>query len=61
MAAGDEASGAMAFLIRRGPKLNDLLLSEPTAAVTRWKVACLPSPPPLPHAPETPGLGRARW
>ncbi|PWC26470.1 ImuA family protein [Teichococcus aestuarii] len=56
-----EASGAMAFLIRRGPKLNDLLLSEPTAAVTRWKVACLPSPPPLPHSPETPGLGRARW
>jgi protein ImuA len=56
-----EASGAMAFLIRRGPKLNDLLLSEPTAAVTRWKVACLPSPPPLPHSPETPGLGRALW
>ena len=56
-----EASGTMAFLIRRGPKLNDLLLSEPTAAVTRWKVACLPSPPPLAHSPETPGLGRARW
>jgi protein ImuA len=56
-----EASGAMAFLIRRGAKLNDLLLSEPTAAVTRWKVGCLPSPPPLAHSPETPGLGRALW
>ncbi|MXP65639.1 damage-inducible protein [Roseomonas sp. M0104] len=56
-----EASGALAFLIRRGPQLNDLLLSEPTAAVTRWTVACRPSPPPLPHSPDTPGLGRARW
>ncbi|MCI0757135.1 ImuA family protein [Teichococcus vastitatis] len=56
-----ESSGAMAFLVRRGPRLNDLLLSEPTAAVTRWKVACLPSPPPLAHSPGTPGLGRALW
>jgi protein ImuA len=30
-------------------------------AVTRWRVAPLPSAPPLPHAPEVPGLGRARW
>jgi protein ImuA len=53
------ASGAVAFVIRRGRRLDDALLTEPTAAVTRWRVACLPSP--LPHAPETPGLGRARW
>jgi protein ImuA len=56
-----ESSGAVAFVIRRGPRFDDTVLTEPTAAVTRWRVACLPSPPPLPHAPETPGLGRARW
>ena len=56
-----ESSGAVAVAPRRGRRLDEALLQEPTAAVTRWRVTCLPSPPPLPHAPETPGLGRARW
>ena len=60
-----EASGAVAFAIRRPRQRGDdaaaSLLAEPTAAATRWRVASLPSPPPLPHAPDTPGLGRARW
>jgi protein ImuA len=56
-----ESSGAIAFVLRRARRTGAIDLGEPTAAVTRWRVACLPSPPPLPHAPETPGLGRARW
>jgi protein ImuA len=58
-----EASGAVAFAIRRPGKRHDAaaILSEPTAAATRWRVAPSPSAPPLPHAPDTPGLGRARW
>ncbi len=31
----------------------------PSAAVTRWRIASLPSPPPLAERPETPGLARA--
>jgi protein ImuA len=58
-----EASGAVAFALRRPGKHHDAaaLLAEPTAAATRWRVSPLPSAPPLPHAPDTPGLGRARW
>lgn len=58
-----EASGAVAFAIRRARRHGGAaaLLAEPTAAATRWRVAPLPSAPPLPHAPDTPGLGRARW
>jgi protein ImuA len=56
-----EQSGILAILIRRSPSFDDPALDEPTAAVTRWRIAALPSPPALPHAPDTPGLGRARW
>jgi protein ImuA len=56
-----EQSGILAILIRRSPSFDDPALNEPTAAVTRWRIAALPSPPALPHAPDTPGLGRARW
>jgi protein ImuA len=56
-----ESSGTIAFLLRRARRVGAIDLSEPTAAITRWRVACIPSPPPLPHAPETPGLGRGRW
>ena len=56
-----EQAGVLAVLIRRSPSFDDPALSEPTAAVTRWRVAALPSPPALAHAPDTPGLGRARW
>jgi protein ImuA len=56
-----EQSGVMGILIRRSQSFDDPVLNEPTAAVTSWRIAALPSPPALPHAPETPGLGRARW
>jgi protein ImuA len=56
-----EQAGIPAILIRRSPSFDDPVLNEPTAAVTRWRIAALPSPPALPHAPDTPGLGRARW
>lgn len=56
-----ESTGAMAFALRRARRLDDPVLVEPSAAATRWRVVCLPSSPPLPWAPDTPGLGRARW
>ncbi|MGD0104645.1 MAG: damage-inducible protein [Rhodopila sp.] len=56
-----EQTGILAILIRRSPSFDDPVLNEPTAAVTRWRIAALPSPPALPHAPDTPGLGRACW
>ncbi len=56
-----EASGVTAFALRRFRLASDPALAEPNAAVTRWRVAALPSPPPLPHAPDVPGLARARW
>ncbi len=56
-----EGSGVIAFALRRMRLASDPALAEPNAAVTRWRVAPLPSPPPLPHAPHVPGLARARW
>ena len=56
-----EASGVVAFALRRSRRHDDPALAEPSAAVTRWRIAALPSPPPLVHAPDTPGLGRQRW
>jgi protein ImuA len=56
-----EQAGMLAILIRRSPSFDDPVLNEPTAAATRWRIAALPSPPALPHAPDTPGLGRALW
>jgi protein ImuA len=56
-----EASSVTAFALRRSRRFDDPRLSEPTAAATRWRVACLPSPPPVAHAPDTPGLGPPLW
>ena len=56
-----EASGVVAFALRRSRRHDDPALAEPSAAVTRWRIAALPSPPALAHAPDTPGLGRQRW
>jgi protein ImuA len=58
---GAEKSGVMATLLRRSRVFNDPELTAPSAAVTRWRIAELPSNPPLPHAPSVPGLGRALW
>jgi protein ImuA len=58
---GAEQSGILAILLRRSQGFDDPVLNEPTAAITRWRITAQPSPPALPHAPDTPGLGRARW
>lgn len=56
-----EASGVIAFVLRRARAADDPALAAPNAAVTRWRIAPLPSPPPLPHAPEVRGVGPALW
>ena len=56
-----EQTGILAILLRRSPSFDDPALTEPTAAATRWRITALPSPPALPHAPDTPGLARAHW
>jgi protein ImuA len=56
-----EQSGVACFALRRSRNAGPTLLANPTAAATRWRVSVLPSPPPLPHSPGTPGLGRPRW
>lgn len=56
-----EQSGVTGIVLRRSRRFDDAKLSELTAAVTRWRVTALPSPPLLAHAPDTPGLARPRW
>jgi protein ImuA len=54
-----ERSGITAFLLRRwregGQAARERAL--PNAAVTRWRIAALPSRP----MPDEPGVGRPRW
>lgn len=54
-----EGSGVMAIALRRDPQARDL--HDPTAAITRWRISALPAGPPLPHAPNVPGVGRGVW
>jgi protein ImuA len=56
-----ERSGVIAFLLRRSRSFDAAALLAPSAAMTRWRLATEPSGPPLPHAPEIPGLARPRW
>ncbi len=56
-----EQTGMLAIALRRSRQFDDPALMEPTAAMTRWQVAALPSPPALPHAPAVAGLGPAHW
>src|ERR1700712_91078 len=56
-----EGSRTLGLLIRRSRRFDDPALSQPPAAVTRWRIATLPSSPALAHAPDVPGLGRPRW
>ena len=56
-----EQSGVTCFALRRSRSHDDTVIGEPTAAVTRWRVTALPSPPLLAHSPQTPGLARPRW
>lgn len=56
-----EQSGVTAIALRRSRKFDDPALAEPNAALTRWRVRSLPSPPALAHAPDTPGVGPPIW
>ncbi|MBC7636146.1 MAG: damage-inducible protein [Acetobacteraceae bacterium] len=52
-----EASGVPAFILRRWRLAADAAeFAQPSAAVTSWRIASVPSAP-LP----VPGIGRARW
>ena len=55
-----EASGVTALLLRR-PRNGEADLVGANAAITRWRIAAQPSAPPIPEAPDIPGLGRAHW
>lgn len=56
-----ESAGVAAFALRRSRKPRDTALAAPIAAVTRWRVARLPSGPPVPEAPRVRGLAPALW
>ena len=56
-----EAAGVLGFVLRRSQRFDDPALTAPSAAATRWRITSLLSPPPLPHAPDVPGLGPALW
>jgi protein ImuA len=51
-----EEGGTMALMLRRWRRSGEDPLAAPSAAVTRWRIACAPSAP-LPVA----GIGRPRW
>jgi protein ImuA len=51
-----EEGDAMALMLKRWRRSGEDPLGLPSAAVTRWRVACVPSEP-LPVA----GIGRPRW
>ena len=56
-----EATDVLGFVLRRSRRFDDPALDAPSAASTRWRITSLPSRPPLPHAPDVPGLGRPVW
>jgi protein ImuA len=56
-----EGSQVLGFLIRRSRRFDDPALAQPSAAMTRWRIGAVPSPPALPHAPDVPGLSRPLW
>jgi protein ImuA len=51
-----EESGTMALMLKRRRRSGEDPLGIPSAAMTRWRIACAPSAE-LP----VPGVGRARW
>jgi protein ImuA len=56
-----ESAGVTAFALRRSRTIRDPALADPIAAVTRWRIARLPSGPPVPEAPWVRGLAPALW
>ena len=57
---GAEA-GVPAFVLRRSRRFDDPLLSAPSAAATRWRVASLHTRAVRADAPGLRGVGRALW
>ncbi|HYI41034.1 MAG TPA: protein ImuA [Allosphingosinicella sp.] len=55
-----EEGGTLALMLRRWRGNGEDPLGPPSAAVTRWRLACAPSSPPSLSAP-VPGIGRPRW
>jgi protein ImuA len=51
-----EEGGTMALLLKRWRRSQEDPLGLPSAAVTRWRIGCLPS-----ERLQVPGVGRARW
>jgi protein ImuA len=56
-----EGSQVLGFLLRRSRRFDDPALSQPSAAMTRWRIGTVPSPPALAHAPDVVGLHRPLW
>ena len=56
-----EGSQVLGLLIRRSRRFDNPALAQPSAAMTRWRIGAVPSPPALPHAPNVPGLSRPLW
>jgi len=56
-----EVTDVLGFVLRRSSRFDDPALRAPSAAATRWRITSMPSLPPLPHAPDVPGLGRPLW
>ena len=56
-----EGSQVLGFLIRRSRRFNDPAFNQPSAAMTRWRIGTVPSPPALSHAPDVLGLHRPLW
>jgi protein ImuA len=56
-----ESAGVAAFTLRRSRSTGDPALAAPIPAVTRWRIARLPSGPPVPEAPWLRGLAPALW
>jgi len=54
LAAADSATPVM--LLRRWRRMGTCPLAEPSAAATRWRIGCVPSPPRV-----IPGVSRAHW
>lgn len=56
-----EGGRTIALLLKQHARDGVDPLGQPSAALTRWRLATAPSAPPFPGAEFADGLGRARW
>jgi protein ImuA len=56
-----EEGGTAALMLRRWRRAGADPLDIPSAALTRWRIACAPSAPPYEGSGPQDGIGRARW